>query len=182
MKALVFDTETTGFIKHPNAKPDLQPKIIEFGGVLIDTNGKELQVIDTLINPERSIPEAASKVNGIYDKDVKGAPLFKDVVNDIAKIFKKADIMIAHNLPFDYGMMILELGLKGTVDFPWPQLNMCTVAENQGFMGYRMKLSDLYESVTGKKLEQTHRAIDDARALTEIVIAGKYLERFIAAN
>lgn len=182
MKALVFDTETTGLIKHPDAKPELQPKIVEFGGVLIDSKGVEIDSFETLINPGRAIPEETIKVHGITDEMVKDEPSFLEVQPKIAALFKQADIMVAHNLSFDTGMLLLELEEIGLMNFPWPALNFCTVQENVGYYGYRVKLVDLYSDVLGIPLVQNHRAIDDCRALIDIIIEAGYLERYNSAN
>lgn len=184
MKALVFDTETTGIPKHPNSKMSVQPRIIEFGGLLIDEDGVELEELSLIINPQMEIEPIITKITGLTNDDLRDKPLFVDVYSEIAAMFEKADCLIAHNLPFDSTMIQLELQRNSirNIDFPWPIFNCCTVQLNMPEYGYRPKLTELYEEVIGKKLEQTHRATDDCRALVEIVIKEKYLEKIRKFN
>jgi hypothetical protein len=51
--------------------------------------------------------------------------------------------------------------------FPFPPNQVCTVDSTMHIKGRRMKLTELYEHTQGKPLAQTHRAVDDVRALWE---------------
>ena len=57
MKAVIFDTETTGLVKNRTIKLDNQPEIIEFYGALVDLGkkGKILKEVDTLIKPNKAL-------------------------------------------------------------------------------------------------------------------------------
>lgn len=95
---VVFDLETTGI----NINID---KIIEIGAVkMID--GIMTETFETFVNPGEgiSIPPDASRVNNIYDIDVRDAPLFKEVVSDFYK-FCYGSTLVAHNSAFDVGMI-----------------------------------------------------------------------------
>lgn len=86
---VVFDLETTGI---SSAKDD----IIEISAVKV----KSHQIVDEfskLVNPERSIPAGATRVNGITDEMVKGAlalplilPDFLDFIGD--------EVLVGHNI------------------------------------------------------------------------------------
>ena len=66
-----FDLETTGV----NVAQD---RIVEISILKILTN--QTEILKTyLINPGVSIPESASAIHGIFDKDVKNSPFFKDI-------------------------------------------------------------------------------------------------------
>lgn len=171
MKSLIIDTETTGLIKHPSAQDSVQPQIIEWAGLLYE-DGETLEELDVLINPGCPLPEVITKITGLTDEDLRGARSFVPATEDIVRLFVKADVLIAHNLPFDKGM--LELVLK-RIDrlngWPWPPAEICTVAEHTEMFGYRPKLTQLYEQYMGRPLEQSHRALDDCRALLKICVA-----------
>lgn len=181
MKALVFDWETTGLVKHPKSKISVQPRAIEFGGCLVDSQGRILDELALIIDPQQKLEAIITKITGLTDEDVAGKPKFAEVFPQIREIFSKADILIAHNLPFDKSITQLELQRLGNPEFPWPKYEVCTAQENQPIWGRRPKLLELYEYALGKKLDQTHRALDDCRALAEIVIQGKYIDRIITA-
>jgi DNA polymerase III subunit epsilon len=176
MKHLIFDTETTGLILHPAAKDELQPHIIEWGGLLVDERGNELEELDLLINPGQAVSAEITKITGITNEDLVGQLPFSAAALIIKALFIAADVLIAHNLPFDAGMMKLDLKRVGMFeDWPWPRINICTVQEHAEEWGKRPKLTELYEHYTGRPLAQTHRALDDVRALKEVCIAAGVL-------
>ncbi len=179
MKAIVFDFETTGLLKHPNAKRGLQPRAIEFGAVIIDEKGNTLESYDQKFFPEQDIDSVITKITGFTNDDLVAAPLFLNCLPKIDAMFASADVMIAHNLPFDKAILQSELDrIINHDEFPWPEHKLCTVQENYPHFGFRIKLIDLYEWSLGEKFQQTHRALDDAKALAEIVIKEKYLVKF----
>lgn len=176
MTALIFDTETTGLINHPLAKDETQPRVIEWGGCLVDGSGAILDEANILIHPGCPLPEKIVKITGITDEDLKDAPRFHDAVDQIRSFFARADTLVAHNLPFDYGMMELELKRVRQLDgWPWPALKICTVQEHAEEFGHRPKLTELYQYYMGKPLAQTHRALDDVHALVEVCVASGVL-------
>lgn len=168
MTYLIFDTETTGLPLHPSAKDEVQPRIIEWGGCLVNSKGEILDELDILINPGMTIPPRITEITGITDADVKWQPRFSKAAKTIRGYFEKADALIAHNLPFDKSMMTLEIARNNIKDWPWPNVQICTVQEHAEAWGRRPKLLELYEHHTGNKLAQTHRALDDVHALLEI--------------
>jgi DNA polymerase III alpha subunit (gram-positive type) len=163
--SLVFDTETTGIPKHPNAQDEVQPRIIEFGGILVDGSGTVLEELSLLFNPDEPLEEVITKITGLTDDDLKDEPRFGEKLSVMRVFFSKADVMIAHNLPFDKTMMELELERAKVESWPWPKIEICTVQEHADEWGRRPKLVELYEHYTGEKLAQKHRAVDDVKAL-----------------
>ena len=171
MISLIFDTETTGLILHPAAKDELQPRIIEWGGLLVESDGTEVGELNILIHPGCRLPPEITKITGITEDDLRGQPKFSEVVPLLRDMFAKAGAMIAHNLPFDRGMMELDLRRAGQLaQWPWPKIGICTVQEHAEEWGRRPKLTELYEYYMGRPLAQTHRAIDDVRALKEVCL------------
>lgn len=168
MNFLVFDTETTGIPKHPRAKAAVQPRIIEFGGLLVDERGERLDSLELLIDPGIPLESVITKITGLTDDDLKGQPSFAVQAELIRPLFHAADVLVAHNLPFDKTMFELEIARCGIKDWPWPAKNICTVQEHAEEWGYRPKLLQLYEYYLSTPLKQTHRALDDVGALVEI--------------
>lgn len=176
MKTLIFDTETTGLVLHRKAKAELQPRIIEWGGLLVDEEGNELDSFNTLIDPGVPLPAEITKITGITEAELKGQPTFAEVAPRLRELFSEADVLIAHNLPFDSTMMKLDLGRAGLLDgWPWPKYLICTVQEHAAAWGHRPKLTELYEHYMGRPLAQTHRALDDVRALKEVCLKARVL-------
>jgi len=180
MKAAIIDLETTGLLKHPRAKAITQPRCIEFGAVVINHKGEQLDTMSQLIYPDQKIESVITKITGITNNDLKGKPRFAEVYEDITKLICSCDAVIAHNLPFDKGVLYREFAMlwleTGAKDLVWPAIQLCTVQENVPVYGYRIKLKDLYKDVTGQSWTQKHRALDDCKALAEVVIQEGYLE------
>ena len=173
MIALIFDTETTGIPRHPRAKE--QPRIIEWGGALVDSDGAVLRELDLLIDPEEPLEAIITKITGLTDEALAGQPKFAEVIPQLREMFSAADAVVAHNLPFDSTLMELELARAGIAEWPWPARQICTVQEHAEEWGRRPKLLELYEHYVGEKLEQKHRALDDVMALAAVARASGVL-------
>lgn len=172
---LVFDTETTGLLKPSSAELKTQPKIIEIGVVVLVDHGadgiKVKRDFSWLINPGEQIDDEVTKITGITNNDLIGKPSFIEVLPDLECVFLGATGLICHNLPFDLGMLVTELKRCGKEhSFPYPPRHLCTVSAYGHLKGHNLKLTDLYKHVMGKDLAQTHRALDDAHALAEIIV------------
>ncbi len=175
MKAIVFDTETTGLPKPRNIGPEGQPRIIELGAIAVNEHGVVEETLTQLLNPEECITEEITKITGITNEMLVGQPTFLDYLPQLKRFFSGADMLIAHNAPFDESMLRWELQrCDSENDFPMPELIVCSVQEFKHRFGYPPKLVDLYQRVMGKPLHQTHRAVDDAVALYEVLKAEEF--------
>jgi DNA polymerase III epsilon subunit-like protein len=181
MNFLVFDTETTGIPKHPNAQMKVQPRAIEFGAVLCDEEGNVIREFETLFNPGEHLEEIITKITGLTDDDLKDAPTFEHELDIIKRLFAEADVMVAHNLPFDFTIIQLELDRLGVKDFKWPDVRICTVQEFSEQYGRRPRLEELFEDTMGEKLDQSHRALEDCHALMDVCLKQKVFEYVAAA-
>ena len=154
---VVFDLETTG----TNPTED---RIVEIGAVKM-VDGVITETFSTLINPEIPIPEDASRVNGIYDKDVANAPVLEDVIGDFYKFCYKLPL-VGHNVSFDVGF-ISFWGKKLLYDFD--NDNICTLKmakqifkrNNHNTLGDLCKQLDI-------DLTNAHRALFDTIATAEL--------------
>jgi DNA polymerase III epsilon subunit-like protein len=168
---LVFDTETTGLTLHPEAPLDKQPKIIELGAALVNRHGVVVETLSQLVHPGEEITAEITKITGITNADLVGAPRFGECLPQLRHIFGQACAVFAHNLPFDKALLHYDLARCGAVEFPWPGVELCTVGLHRGAWGRNPKLTELYEHTLGRPLPQTHRALDDVLALVEVVVA-----------
>ena len=170
-RTLIYDTETTGLLKPGIADLASQPKIIEFALVELDDDYNEVGAWSWMINPGEQITDEITKITGITNDDLIGKPSFIQVLPEIEDVFLGAHRLMAHNLPFDMGMLTNELKRVGReYAFPYPPNQLCTVQlASELIFGRRARMTELYEKTLGRKLEQTHRALDDVRALVEIV-------------
>jgi DNA polymerase III epsilon subunit-like protein len=175
MHVLIFDTETTGLIKHSQVPLAQQPFIIELGVILWERpepkargNGNVTEA-SWLFHPGVKLDSVITKITGLTDHDLEGQPTFAEKANDVASMFAQADVAVAHNFEFDYRMVSNELTRCAFPHFPWPKMTMCTVRQYEHVFGHRPTLQQLYLHVLGTSLAQTHRALDDCRAVLEIM-------------
>jgi DNA polymerase-3 subunit epsilon len=106
MREIILDTETTGF------EPSEGHRIIEIGAIELINRLPTGKTYHQYINPEREVPEAASKVHGLTLKDLVDKPLFKDVVQDFLD-FVGGSALVIHNASFDMKFLNAELVTVG---------------------------------------------------------------------
>jgi DNA polymerase III alpha subunit (gram-positive type) len=164
-KFAVYDNETTGLTVHPKASLSLQPRIIEFAGII--TDGIEiLDEIEFICNPQQAIEEIITKITGLKNEDLEDKPPFEHFIPQVAAYFAQADVAVAHNLSFDRALLQYDMQ-RADRDFEglnFPKILCCTVEQSMHQFGRRMKLSELYELYIGPYV-QKHRAMDDIRLL-----------------
>lgn len=85
----IFDLETTGI----SAAYD---EVIEISALKV-RDGEVVEEFSTLVNPQRTIPAGASRVNGIRDDMVKNAPIFSEVLKQFL-LFVGEDVLVGHNI------------------------------------------------------------------------------------
>lgn len=169
-KFAVYDNETTGLTVHPKASITLQPRIIEFAGII--TDGVEiLDEIEFICNPDQAIEEIITKITGLKNEDLQDKPPFVEFVPQVAAFFAQADVAVAHNLSFDRSLLEYDLKRSGLMlsDINFPSILCCTVEQTMHQFGRRMKLSELYQLYVGEYV-QKHRAMDDIRLLNQICL------------
>jgi len=166
---IFFDTETTGIIRNAALSLDKQPYIIEIGMVRDPCPSKRASHFSTLIKPPIPLPEIITKITGLTDEDLEGKSPFDKIYSDLCQFVVDEDIWVAHNVPFDNGMLNFEMRRMDAAEtFLWPVKWIDTVIMAQPFYNGRfMKLQALYEDLIGP-CEQTHRALDDAKMLRDV--------------
>lgn len=115
MKALFYDTETTGLpLFHEPSEDPRQPHIVQLGALLVDLDSRKvLASLDLTVCPQGAweIPEEVAKIHGITTAHAEscGVPEL-DVIQLLGKIWQRADIRIGHNESFD--ARIVRIALK----------------------------------------------------------------------
>jgi DNA polymerase III epsilon subunit-like protein len=169
---IILDTETTGLPGTVALPEEQQPEIIEFAALKLDDETlEEVDSVHFMCKP-RILPldPIITKITGIRTEDLMGKPAFVSMLKPIVRLFRGETHLVAHNLPFDRDILWFELKRLGhDLRFPWPWEHCCTAELTSDILGKPMKQEVLYEHATGKKANQTHRALDDCRQLAEIV-------------
>lgn len=102
MKALLFDTETTGIVvrrgdhTHPN-----QPEPVQIGAILADEN-RVYAAINLIVQCSVPIPEGASNIHGITDEiSAQYGVTRRAALSAFHNLAKQADVFVCHNFSFD---------------------------------------------------------------------------------
>lgn len=90
----VIDVETTGLDPRSDS-------VVELAWAIMLGSGTVLSAGSTLINPGRPIPDEASRVHNIYDRDVEGAPSLDDAVSQYEELRSPVASAVCHNATFD---------------------------------------------------------------------------------
>lgn len=179
MKALLFDTETTGLFKFYHAKHVLPeqmrpyPWVIEFFGHVVEDDGTVLAEEDFLVRPGQLnlIDDTITRITGIKQEDVAGSPMFEAYADKVLAMIAECEAMVAHNLSYD--MRIMEVAYKRLGRYAeWVaaikgKRLICTVQESEHYKGHRLKLTDLHIYLFGVPFDGAHRARSDVGALTK---------------
>ena len=167
-----IDTETTG------RQPE-EDRVVEVGCVFFK-NGQIIDQRGWLIHPGRPIPEEASAVHGIFDKDVADCPTFETVAEEIF-VSMNGYLPLAYNAEFDRSFLRAELKrskMSALLDSDLPPAMREKVAwidpldwARQIQKEHRSRaLGEVCERL-GISLENAHRATDDAAAAGKVMAA-----------
>lgn len=154
----VIDIETTG------GRAD-RDRITEIA-IIVDDGNQVIERFQTLLNPERSIPYNITQLTGITDEMVADAPKFYEVAKRIVELTQGA-IFVAHNVNFDYGFVREEFARLG---YSFNRKKLCTVRlSRQTFPKQGPYSLGALTRRFGIKLENAHRAMDDAEACRQLL-------------
>lgn len=155
-----LDVETTGL------SPWFGDRICEIAIVRCDGE-KIVETFDSLLNPERPISPGAARVNGLKDADLKDAPTFVDIAEQVVRLVRNA-VIVCHNIPFDLGFLSSKLERVNKYLPTTLVLDTLEVARQYfdfDSNGLQSIANDLDIEVSG-----AHRALDDARTTRELLL------------
>ncbi|HMR46299.1 MAG TPA: exonuclease domain-containing protein [Bacteroidia bacterium] len=161
-----FDLETTGVVIGMD-------RIVELGILKILPDGTKTNKT-WRINPEMHIPEAVSKIHGIYDKDVADCPTFKEVANDVNHYLQNVDLAGYNSNRFDVPLLVDEF-LRAGIEFDIRDRKLIDVQHIFHKMEQRTLIA-AYKFYCNKELIDAHSAEADVRATYEVLEA--QLERY----
>ncbi len=166
---VVIDLETTG--TRPGAS-----KITEIGAVRIE-GLEQVATFETLVNPQRPIPQVIIELTGITPQMLLGAPRIEEVMPHLLDFIDGA-VVVAHNSSFDLGFLNYELARlrgrrlgDGAIDTV--PLSRCAAP---GLPNH--KLGTVAEAL-GSPVAANHRALADALATAHVFLTcvGRLQER-----
>lgn len=147
----VIDLEMTGL----NPKLD---KVIEIGAVRVRGH-KEAARYATLVNPRRSIPERVVELTGIMNEEV-AAGLDEDEAMQALIAFIGDDVIVGHNVSFDYSFM-KQWAVNKRIPLTLRACDTLRIARAilQGEQSKKLEDLCVYYRI---ERERAHRALDDA--------------------
>jgi DNA polymerase-3 subunit epsilon len=158
---VVVDVETTG------GSPWGGDRITEFGAVTV-ANGRIGDVFETLINPQRPIPPAVTRLTRITWDMVRSAPTIREVAPRIADVLR-GHVFVAHNAAFDWRFVSSELSRYGGQTLLGEKL--CTVKLARAVVPHiRRRSLDSLSFFYGIENHARHRAGGDALATARVLL------------
>jgi len=163
---LAVDTETTGM------SPADGHRLVEVARVAI-VDGKLGEEWSTLIDPGRPIPADATRVHGITDAMVAGAPRAGDAGRQLRAAC--ADLpLVFHNAPFDLPFLLHLFREAGAPALLNPVIDTLGLA--RGLFGTGSNALGALATKLGLPAESAHRALGDTRTTARLFIelAGRW--------
>ena len=158
---IIFDLETTGL-------SPVSDRITEIGAVRL-RGGKVMDTFSTLVDPKRPIPEQITKITGIDDKMLIGAPVERQAMADFFEFIGSENaVLVAHNAGFDMGFLRAALGRQKLCE------NFTVIDTLATCRAIYKQLKKFSLDAIVKALElgefNHHRAGDDAKILAKVFI------------
>ncbi|WP_075617699.1 ATP-dependent DNA helicase DinG [Paenisporosarcina indica] len=160
----VVDIETTG---HSPAKGD---RMIQFAVVFV-RDWEVQSTYTTFIQPGKKIPFFIQDLTNIADEDVRDAPIFEDVADEIFNMLENC-IFVAHNINFDFSFIQAEFKRIGYPTWKCKKIDTVELSRLLFPTSFSYKLQDITLE-RGIQLANAHRADDDAYATAELLIECK---------
>ncbi len=158
----VLDFETNGM--------GVGERAIEVGLALY--RGREEEgSFQTLVNPGTPVAPFVTRLTGLRDADLAGQPAFGDIWAEM-RGHLAGRVLVAHNLPFDRGVLMREVAILGE-RLP-PHQAVCTLQlARRLFPRVDPKNLDALAERFSLTFTARHRALDDAR------VTGRLLYRLL---
>lgn len=163
-RAVLFDTETTGLEWVQGHR------VIEVAALELVNDLPTGRHFHALIDPERDIPEDASRIHGLTASHVAGKPRFAALAYGLLEFFGDGKL-IAHNAPFDFGFLNAELARLGLPPLaPARMIDTLALAKTR-FPGMPNSLDALCRRFAiDISARTTHNALLDCRLLAEVYV------------
>lgn len=162
---LVVDVETTGI------RAWAGDRITEVAAVLVH-RGRTTEAYHSLVNPQRPIPPSITRLTGISDAMVRGAPRFPEIAGALAQ-HVVGRVFVAHNARFDWNFLAAEYARVARAG--WSTLataQLCTVRLARRLLAHLPRRNlDAVAWHYGVAIDGRHRAAGDARATAQILLA-----------
>lgn len=133
----VVDTETTSL--HTD-----KASIIDIGVIHTTLGGTDDPriALSSLVKPSQPVPEESTRIHGITDADVAGAPTWAELVGQVAEACA-GRLVVAFNAPYDFQVMRNENARVGAAAPDWPWLDLLVVRKATKTRGRPGRLTEI---------------------------------------
>jgi DNA polymerase-3 subunit epsilon len=178
LRALIFDTETTGMVKWKRPPEDSgQPDLIQLGMLLVETDDWKARARHSVLvrlNDGVTIDPGAQEAHGISEADCEQYGVASIVACSLFnQLCMQADVIVAHNMSFDQSIMLTALHrLGGKPSRMEGKRLICTKEESTDVLKLPGKydsykwptLAEAYRHFTGEEVIGAHDALVDTEA------------------
>jgi DNA polymerase-3 subunit epsilon len=163
-RSVLFDTETTGL------DPAGGDRIIEVAAIELVRDLPTQNFFHRLIDPERDVPDEATRIHGFTRGDLMGQPRFADIADAFLDFIGDAKL-IAHNASFDFAFVNAELArLSLPALDPGRMIDTLELAKSR-FPGMPNSLNALCTRFgIDLSARTTHNALLDCRLLADVYV------------
>lgn len=133
---------------------------------------RDNQIVDelySLINPQTEFNYRNVQIHGIREQDVQDAPTFGELWPHLAPFFTANSLVIAHNAPFDNGVLKASLTDQNLTLPTYQSLDTVRTSRKLSPELPNHKLNTV-AAAYDIDLHHHHNALDDAHACAEILI------------
>lgn len=177
-RALVLDTETTGF------DPAIGDRVLEVAAVELVNLVPTGRFYHQLIDPEREVPEEAAKVHGFTWDMLRDKPKFAEIAPALLE-FLGGDPVVAHNAPFDFAFLDFELKKAGHPVIDRARMVDTLALAKKRFPGLPNSLDALCRRYgIDNSMRTAHNALLDVQLLAQVyleLMGGKQPDLALAA-
>lgn len=166
MRALFFDTETTGLPKHKfksaSEGKDNWPDLVSLSWVVTE-GSKIVKARSYLLQPESwTIPEDSIRIHGITLEMAKAHGQTVDhVLGDFMRDLRLVDVVVAHNLEFDSNVILAATLYRCKLDhaLKWPTYQFCTMEASRNLCKLPLQRPSLSFTYKPPKLSELYTFI-----------------------
>jgi len=157
---VALDVETTGL------RP-LHQRVTEIAAIRY-RDGLEVERFESLCNPDKRIPKYIAGLTGITDAHVADAPRFAALADDLVR-FVGSDLVVGHNVGFDFGFVNAELKRLDRPPLVNDRLDTMALAMRLLPKIRKPSLDTIAQTLgLAPSPRQLHRAGNDARLAAEV--------------
>jgi DNA polymerase-3 subunit epsilon len=163
-REIVLDTETTGL------DPATGDRIIEIAAIELIRDLPTGKIFHRLVDPQRDIPDEATRIHGFSRGDLMGKPQFSEIVDEFLAFIGDSPL-VAHNAPFDFGFVNAELSRLSLPPLDPSRMVDTLALAKARFPGMPNSLNALCGRFAIDLSERTtHNALLDCRLLADVYV------------